>query len=80
CYGKVALPVENSWSPTLKNTYVKSLSQEHGVIKVGDRKILDKIEVGDILMILPVHSCLTANLYSQYFTIEGRILDSFRFG
>jgi len=62
-YGLVALPSDTpgEWGPTLEETYVKSVSQEHGIIKTTSR-ILEKIKIGDILMLLPAHSCLTANL------------------
>ncbi|MDR8391619.1 alanine racemase [Aliifodinibius sp. S!AR15-10] len=62
------LPVpltETSWSEPYENTYVKSLSQEHGVIR-GDTDLIDSIEIGDLIGILPVHSCLTANLMQTY--------------
>lgn len=62
-YGLVAMPDENlqHWGPALKHTYVSSLSQEHGIIKTP-HEMLNRIKTGDNLMILPVHSCLTANL------------------
>jgi D-serine deaminase-like pyridoxal phosphate-dependent protein len=62
-FGLAALPEPSltGWGPSLEATYVSSLSQEHGIIKTTHRW-LEKINVGDILMILPVHSCLTANL------------------
>ncbi|MHA1972277.1 MAG: alanine racemase [Candidatus Hodarchaeales archaeon] len=76
CFGKVALPILNGWSSPLEGVFIKSISQEHGVIRFSDRKLLDTIEIGDILLIIPVHSCLTANLYSSYLTLEGNNLDS----
>ncbi len=38
-----------------------SLSQEHGIIKIENGNIED-YSVGDLVEIIPVHSCLTANL------------------
>jgi len=62
-FGLVALPDDSTggWGPIVKNTYVSSLTQEHGIIKTG-KEWINRLNVGDILMILPVHSCLTANL------------------
>lgn len=62
-YGLVAMPDEmlQHWGPALKHTYVSSLSQEHGIIKTG-HEMLNRIKVGDTVMVLPVHSCLAANL------------------
>lgn len=62
-FGLVALPEKDNqeWGPIIKNTYVSSLTQEHGIIKTNS-EFIKQINVGDILMILPVHSCLAANL------------------
>jgi D-serine deaminase-like pyridoxal phosphate-dependent protein len=49
---------------------VVSLSQEHGVIEVP-RDGLRRMSVGDVVLILPVHSCLTCNLHGEYRTLEG---------
>lgn len=62
-HGLVALPRKDfqGWGQTIKNTYAASLSQEHGIIKTTPG-FTRQVNIGDILMILPVHSCLTANL------------------
>lgn len=60
--GLVALPhPQNGWGRSLAQTYVARISQEHGIIKTDDG-IIAGIQVGDLLMVLPVHSCLTADL------------------
>jgi len=41
--------------------YVKALSQEHGVVYLSSDYI-DNYQPGDLMYILPVHSCLSANL------------------
>jgi D-serine deaminase-like pyridoxal phosphate-dependent protein len=56
----------DEWGPAIPFSYVHSLSQEHGIVK-SYPEIVEKARVGDILMILPVHSCLTANLLKDYF-------------
>ena len=63
-FGKVVLFYENAWSKPLLNTVVISLSQEHGIISTST-DLLEYINVGDILGIIPVHSCLTNNLLSE---------------
>ncbi len=45
----------------LADAPVISLSQEHGVIEVPD-EICEDIEIGDLVVIWPVHSCLMCNL------------------
>ncbi|MHA1121765.1 MAG: alanine racemase, partial [Candidatus Heimdallarchaeota archaeon] len=73
-YGLVAFPEGKGWSESLKDTFVKSISQEHGTIKTTS-KILEKINIGDILYILPIHSCLTSNSMKKYFTLDGNELN-----
>lgn len=72
-FGYVALPTAQGWGPRLENALVTSLSQEHGIIE-GDAATLDQVQVGDLVVVLPVHSCLTANLMRKYQTLEGEII------
>jgi D-serine deaminase-like pyridoxal phosphate-dependent protein len=72
-YGLVVSGGEGGWGPLIRDTHVSSLSQEHGVIKTG-RGFFDKTRIGDILMVLPVHSCLTVDLLREYRTPDGRIV------
>lgn len=62
-HGLVARPDDSleAWGASIPGTYVRSVSQEHGIIKTTP-EFLQKVNVGDILMILPIHSCLAANL------------------
>ncbi len=77
-FGKVTELNENGWGETQPGTYVANLSQEHGVIKMG-KNLINKVDIGDILLILPVHSCLTANLYSDLYTLQGEKLSCFQY-
>jgi D-serine deaminase-like pyridoxal phosphate-dependent protein len=70
-FGLVVKLSEYGWTEPLPGTYVKALSQEHGIIHTT-HEILSKIHVGDIVGILPVHSCLTAHQMRTYLTTEGR--------
>jgi D-serine deaminase-like pyridoxal phosphate-dependent protein len=49
---------------------VSKLSQEHGILKVT-QKNLALFTPGDFIEILPIHSCLTANLMSRFITTDG---------
>lgn len=60
-YGYVCRLTENGWELPLAGTFVRSLSQEHGVVKAPPQ-VLEHVRRGDLLAVLPVHSCLTANL------------------
>ncbi len=75
-YGELVQVSGDSWSEPLEGCYLSKLSQEHGILKVTD-VIFRQINVGDIVAILPVHSCMTANLLAGYTTLGGGRLDYF---
>jgi D-serine deaminase-like pyridoxal phosphate-dependent protein len=53
---------------------VRSLSQEHGIISVTQAG--STLKPGDLLAILPVHSCLTAHLMRKYLTLNGEWIET----
>lgn len=57
-----------------KETYISSLSQEHGIIQCSPQ-VFKEIEIGETIQIFPIHSCLTADLMQAYRTSEGRVID-----
>jgi D-serine deaminase-like pyridoxal phosphate-dependent protein len=63
-FGYVVEFTKNGWGSPIPGAYVSSLSQEHGTVKMPE-KFISKFKPGDVLGILPVHSCLTANLLRQ---------------
>lgn len=69
-YGGLAPLTSTGWGALLPNARLYALSQEHGLAVVTPTQF-DTIQVGDLLAVLPVHSCLTVDLYSQYLTIAG---------
>jgi D-serine deaminase-like pyridoxal phosphate-dependent protein len=70
-YGQVAEAREAGWGPAVEGVCLDSVSQEHGIIRDG-AELLGQISVGDRLYILPVHSCLAANLMRSYRTLDGQ--------
>lgn len=71
-YGYVCPLEENGWGASFPNTYVARLSQEHGVIRTT-QTVLQHFREGDVLTVLPVHSCLAVNLMKKmYFTGQYR--------
>ena len=76
-YGKPVLLTDAGWSSAIADSYVKSLSQEHGVVKLND-DAFDKIKVGDVIGILPVHSCMTADCMGGYVDLNGHSIDHFK--
>jgi D-serine deaminase-like pyridoxal phosphate-dependent protein len=73
-FGEVVILEEEGWSSIIEGIKLSSLSQEHGILKAS-AEIFETIEVGDVLGILPIHSCLTANLMKSYLTFEGQIIN-----
>ncbi len=49
---------------------VVALSQEHGVVRVPAED-LRRLKIGGLLLVFPVHSCLTADLMGEYLTLTG---------
>jgi len=48
---------------------VRSLSQEHGILSLTQSGC--NLKPGDLVAVLPVHSCLTANLMRKFVTLDG---------
>jgi D-serine deaminase-like pyridoxal phosphate-dependent protein len=55
--------------------YMDSISQEHGILEHAG-ELYERTRIGDILQILPVHSCLAANLMRTYRTEEGEWIET----
>ena len=76
-YGLAAYPTLDGWSHFLSGAYVSSLSQEHGLVKVSQADF-EQIHVGDLLMVIPVHSCLAVDCLATYLTLSGQQIDSLK--
>ncbi len=72
-YGRIVVKKDNEKVLLDNNNYLSRLSQEHGIIKVTPANFR-LINVGDVIEIIPVHSCLTANLMGHYVTTEGETI------
>jgi D-serine deaminase-like pyridoxal phosphate-dependent protein len=75
-YGNVVTLHEKGWSTAETGMYIKSLSQEHGVIH-AKKEIAEKIKIGDFLGILPIHSCLTVDAMRSYLTTDGELITTY---
>jgi len=76
CYGLVCLLEENKWTKPQAGCHVIKLSQEHGVIRLS-KSIFDVVNVGDVVCVLPIHSCLAADTLSHYLTLTGEHIAMF---
>lgn len=70
CYGRVADWKDNRWILPEPAAHLRGLSQEHGMIKATP-DLMRRTRIGDLLPILPVHSCMTADLMKGYLTTNG---------
>lgn len=64
--------IAHNAKPVSGSIYVQVLSQEHGIIAASST-FLQEVKIGDLVEIIPVHSCLTANLHSYYRTEEDQV-------
>jgi D-serine deaminase-like pyridoxal phosphate-dependent protein len=69
-YGRIVIQKNGKKELLEPLNYVAKLSQEHGILKVTQNQFKN-FQVGDFVEIIPVHSCLTANLARKYVTTEG---------
>ncbi len=74
CYGVVCRFDGVAWSNPVPNALVSALSQEHGIISYTNGT-LDDVKPGDLLAILPVHSCLAVDCMGQMFDAHGNKFD-----
>lgn len=72
-YGALATWMGDTWGTANQEAKLVSVSQEHGVVTV-DSAAFDAVDVGDLVVVLPVHSCLTSDLYGEYCTLDGERL------
>ncbi len=72
-YGKAIRISNGKWDVDTVIGEVTSLSQEHGVISLKQNYYSD-LNPGDVIGILPVHSCLTANLMKEFLTEDGNLI------
>ena len=59
-----------AWDVSNKIGYIKSLSQEHGIVKL-EKKI--DLKIGDQLNVIPVHSCLAVDKMGVFYESGKRI-------
>jgi len=71
-FGALVNLTENGWEKRERTHYLTKVSQEHGILRVSHSQDFDAIKVGDLIGVIPVHSCLAANLMGQYQTLEGK--------
>jgi D-serine deaminase-like pyridoxal phosphate-dependent protein len=69
-FGLICQLHPDGWSKSIDKTFVSAISQEHGIIKTST-SFFNQVKIGDLLAILPVHSCLTVNELREFTTLDG---------
>ena len=69
-FGWPCLLNEKGWSLPDGQSFVRKLSQEHGIATCSET-FFNQVSVGDVIAVLPVHSCLTADCMKEYISISG---------
>jgi D-serine deaminase-like pyridoxal phosphate-dependent protein len=74
-YGLVSVPAQNGWGWDDKKIvgYLRSLSQEHGVVVMPDG-IPDEMKPGSLICVFPAHSCLTVQAMEKYVNLDGETI------
>jgi len=76
-YGLVCPPAERGWAAPLVGAGVVRLSQEHGVLRLAPQDLAN-LRVGDLLCLIPAHSCLTAQAMGRYLSLDGHWIEMMR--
>jgi D-serine deaminase-like pyridoxal phosphate-dependent protein len=64
-FGYLVNITDTGWGDPIPGAYVSSISQEHGIVKMP-AEYIKNYKPGDVLGVLPIHSCLTADLLLQH--------------
>ncbi len=76
-FGRIVKFNEKGWSEPVSDCLLISVSQEHGVIEAS-QEFIDSVKIGDILGVLPVHSCMTADLQNSYIGLQSGTFSNYR--
>lgn len=75
-FGRVVERRAGGWGEVISGMILNKISQEHGTVRYPTN-MSGRFKIGDLLYILPVHSCLTAANMKKYNTTEGTILPKY---
>ena len=75
-FGEAVLLNDEGWQFPAERCFLRSLSQEHGIIAASD-ELMSNVKVGELLGIIPVHSCMTADLMRRYHTFDDKEITDF---
>ncbi len=68
-FGSIVYLDDKCWGKSISGAYLKNISQEHGIISMEESD-LAKVKTGDLIGVLPIHSCLSADLLKDIVILE----------
>ncbi|MDY0077903.1 MAG: alanine racemase [Bacteroidales bacterium] len=77
-YGYLVNFTGKGWSDPIPGAWLSGLSQEHGTVKLP-AGFAQQFKPGDVVGILPVHSCLTVDAIGIQYTTEGELVSKMNF-
>lgn len=72
-YGYLVKFTDNGWTAPFPGAWLARLSQEHGIVKLS-KDLCHQFKPGDIIGILPVHSCITVSAIGQQQDLYGNLI------
>ncbi len=75
-YGLLCSLNQDGWSAPIEGARMRSLSQEHGIARIPEAA-LRMLKPGDLVAVLPVHSCLTAEALGGGITLDAIPVDHY---
>ncbi|MCF8363659.1 MAG: alanine racemase [Prolixibacteraceae bacterium] len=73
-FGRIIISIDGEKKLLNPKNYLVRLSQEHGIVRLTNR-MFKHVEIGNIIEVLPVHSCLTANCMGNFITHKGEHIE-----
>ena len=74
-YGYITKESDGKWESKVEDSYITSISQEHGIVKLNE-EYFNEVNIGDVLLIIPVHACLATNLMGRLYLTTGQEIEA----
>jgi len=68
----------NNWGSSYDGLWLKSISQEHGLIASRNSELITALTPGQLVAILPIHSCLTVDTMGELYLNSGDLISTMR--
>lgn len=78
-YGYLVNFTEKGWSEAVAGAWLARLSQEHGIVKLP-KNLCHQYKPGDLIGILPVHSCITVSAIGRQQDLDGNLIPKMAHG